>query len=361
MESYGLMLKKAREEKELSLEDAARGTNISISYLKALEEEDEKVFPGEPYLYGFLKNYAEFLGLNSSMVCVLCKNKKIQEANVPVELLLTSRRSFGIRFLLWGIVLAVFAAGAVFAVFKMKNSFAQKNATVVETAEEVHHYRLSDNTFSKRLYKGDKILVPLESGDIELTVAGTLHSLKIDFPSGRHQIELAEEQAVSLDDRMENEILIYVSDISVRDESRGAEVSMILRGVSTENSSDEKVDASAIELLKVEKGHKVLLSDTRAYPFSINASFRASCTFRSTVDSGEISEAYYTSGEIVTMTPKNGVRLWISNGSAVRLQMIANGRSVNLDVASGGQVLVHDIKWIKDTDGLYKIVVIDVD
>ena len=41
--------------------------------------------------------------------------------------------------------------------------------------------------------------------------------------------------------------------------------------------------------------------------------------------------------------------------------MIANGRSVNLDVASGGQVLVHDIKWIKDTDGLYKIVVIDVD
>ena len=41
--------------------------------------------------------------------------------------------------------------------------------------------------------------------------------------------------------------------------------------------------------------------------------------------------------------------------------LVANGQTTSLDMVSSGQVIVQDIKWIKDTDGLYKIVVIDVD
>ena len=83
--------------------------------------------------------------------------------------------------------------------------------------------------------------------------------------------------------------------------------------------------------------------------------------FRYAVDNSDSVESYYTSGEVVSMTPKNGVRIWISNGTAARLQMIVNGQATNLDVGKAGQVLVIDIKWIKDSDGLYKVVIIDVD
>ena len=58
MESYGAILKKVREDKGLELETIAREISITQEYLTALENEDSEVFPGEPYLVGFLQNYA---------------------------------------------------------------------------------------------------------------------------------------------------------------------------------------------------------------------------------------------------------------------------------------------------------------
>ena len=53
MESLGLKLKEAREQHNYSLEQVARDTHISKHYLKALEEEDFTVLPGETYVVGF--------------------------------------------------------------------------------------------------------------------------------------------------------------------------------------------------------------------------------------------------------------------------------------------------------------------
>lgn len=362
MESYGLMLKKAREAKNVDIEQAARETSISQQYIIALEEEDEKVFPGEPYLYGFLKNYADYLGVNSETACVLYKNKKIQEEDVPMNLLIEKHRYIPVKIICLCVAGFILLAGGTFAFFHFYKPKKLEEKIALEKPAQVQQYKITENSFSKRLYKGDTIIVPAKDGDIILTVAGTLKTFKIDSPFGRHQVELAEEISIALDSKMEEELLIYVSDVSPRDESRGAEVSMILKGVSAiEESRLAKTDSEEIEEIKVEKGQKVLLSDTRAYPFTINATFRGACMFRSVVDSGEMSESYYTSGEIVNMTPRNGVRIWMSNGNTVKLQMIANGQTTSLDMIGGSQVIVQDIKWIKDTDGLYKIVVIDVD
>ena len=61
------------------------------------------------------------------------------------------------------------------------------------------------------------------------------------------------------------------------------------------------------------------------------------------------------------MTASNGIRLWISNGNAVKLQVVANSKTYDLAVPRAGEVIAQDIKWIKDTDGRYKIVVVDID
>ena len=61
------------------------------------------------------------------------------------------------------------------------------------------------------------------------------------------------------------------------------------------------------------------------------------------------------------MTASNGVRMWISNGNTVKLQVIANGKTYDLGLTKAGQVVVQDIRWIKDTDGKYKLVVSELD
>ena len=78
MESYGSLLKNAREEKGLDILSVERDTAITMQYIEAMEEENVDVFPGEAYFIGFLHNYAEFLGLNGDNIVSLYKNKKLQ-------------------------------------------------------------------------------------------------------------------------------------------------------------------------------------------------------------------------------------------------------------------------------------------
>ncbi|HEV7662467.1 MAG TPA: helix-turn-helix domain-containing protein [Chloroflexota bacterium] len=62
-------MRQARLDKGVSLADAARDTRIRRSYLEALEAEDAAALPPPVYTRGFLRSYAEYLGLNpQSMV-----------------------------------------------------------------------------------------------------------------------------------------------------------------------------------------------------------------------------------------------------------------------------------------------------
>jgi len=60
----GLVLERARKDKGLSLEEAERATKIRKRYLAGLESDDYTVLPDAVYARGFLKTYANFLGLD---------------------------------------------------------------------------------------------------------------------------------------------------------------------------------------------------------------------------------------------------------------------------------------------------------
>ena len=60
----GLLLKEAREEKNLTIADVAMETRIRQVYIKALEEGNLEEIPGKAYRIGFLKTYADFLELD---------------------------------------------------------------------------------------------------------------------------------------------------------------------------------------------------------------------------------------------------------------------------------------------------------
>jgi cytoskeleton protein RodZ len=62
--TLGETLRQARLDKSVSLADAARDTRIRRGYLEALESEDNASLPPAVYTRGFLRSYAEYLGLN---------------------------------------------------------------------------------------------------------------------------------------------------------------------------------------------------------------------------------------------------------------------------------------------------------
>ena len=81
----GASLKKARESKKLSIEDAAKGLYVAPSIVIALEEEAfDTIGPGV-FVKGHLKNYATFLGLPAEeMLKVLSRSGQMKEQKIVV-------------------------------------------------------------------------------------------------------------------------------------------------------------------------------------------------------------------------------------------------------------------------------------
>src|SRR3712207_1839318 len=72
----GPVLKKARKERGLTLEEAEHATKIRKRYLDGLEREDYGVLPDAVYARGFLKTYANYLGLDGEELARELKDRK---------------------------------------------------------------------------------------------------------------------------------------------------------------------------------------------------------------------------------------------------------------------------------------------
>jgi hypothetical protein len=65
MTPLGETLRRARQTKGITIEDAERVTRIPKKYLEALEVEDYGILPAPVYARGFLRSYAGYLGLDA--------------------------------------------------------------------------------------------------------------------------------------------------------------------------------------------------------------------------------------------------------------------------------------------------------
>jgi hypothetical protein len=84
MEQAGKYLKKEREHRRLSIEEAAESTKIRKHLLRAIEEDRYELLPPGLYLRGFLTAYARYLGLNPNDV-VLRYEKYLEELAISKE------------------------------------------------------------------------------------------------------------------------------------------------------------------------------------------------------------------------------------------------------------------------------------
>ncbi|PAE16470.1 hypothetical protein CHH91_09330 [Virgibacillus sp. 7505] len=81
----GAKLREARESKGMTLEDVQQRTKIQKRYLKAIEENNHSVMPGEFYTRAFIKEYAQTVGLNPDEVLEPKQQQQEATAAAPVQ------------------------------------------------------------------------------------------------------------------------------------------------------------------------------------------------------------------------------------------------------------------------------------
>lgn len=360
MESFGEILKTTREAAAIDIEKVSHDTSISIEYIRALEMEQTDIFPGEPYLIGFLRNYAEYLALDSSYLIRLYRSKKIQEAPIP-EGLLRDEKSFPWKIFIpiLSVLLIGLGIGSYFLFSYLNN---KTDTNILQNAYEPQVFTLSSVPIQKRVYENDIISLILPSGQVEILVDRTKEYLVLSTPNGKQQVQLGEEMKLDVDSILGPDIVVFLSDIAKNDASRGAELRMFALSETTENEAVVAVDGIPL-ITEADKNlsQTIIFDGTRAYPFTLNITFRGPCLFRTQADNKDIIEDYFTSGDLQTITANNGIRVWMSNANALKMQVIGDGKTFDLDVGRPGQVLVQDIKWVKDVDGRFKLMVLLVD
>jgi transcriptional regulator with XRE-family HTH domain len=116
--AIGATLREARQRRGLSLDDVQQSLHFRVRYLTALEEEHWDLLPGEAYTKGFLRTYADFLGLDGTLF-IDEFNERIageeEQSIVPESLAPRRRRSrVLIRTIVgvFAIAFVVFAAAA---------------------------------------------------------------------------------------------------------------------------------------------------------------------------------------------------------------------------------------------------------
>jgi len=71
----GQRLSEERNRKGLTIEEVSKATKIKASFLSAIEKSDYTKLPSSTYASGFVKNYAEFLGLPKKEILALFRRE----------------------------------------------------------------------------------------------------------------------------------------------------------------------------------------------------------------------------------------------------------------------------------------------
>lgn len=83
MRTVGQILKETREAKFYSLEEIEKATKIRKELLQFLEADEYHKLPPPTFVQGFIKNYARFLGLDSSKLLAIFRREFAEDRHKP--------------------------------------------------------------------------------------------------------------------------------------------------------------------------------------------------------------------------------------------------------------------------------------
>ncbi len=157
----GNLLKEMRQRKGLKIADIAKKLCIRRCYLEAIEESNYKEIPDFPYGIGFIRSYADFLGLNSSNIIELYKEETNSRNDKDIYVLepQTEATVPNKKYLLISLV-------AIAAIYAGWHAYSQKAADIVE-----------DDT---ALVSTDDIQIDSAAGDMPLVVEDYSSAADVD-------------------------------------------------------------------------------------------------------------------------------------------------------------------------------------
>jgi cytoskeletal protein RodZ len=361
MESIGEKIRKVREDKGYSLDQVARDTHITRRFLEALEEENFSALPGESYVIGFLRSYAEYLGLNAEETVLLYRNMKLQEQPAPMnELLERPRVSLTTIIALVIIAIIVITAGIFLAISGSGTGSATMEAQTASPSPADDSKTLQADVLERAFINGDsinilvngiptEIQVGLKDDQVSLVVAGTA----IALPAGKESL-----LDINQDGAMDLKVLVREIDAKANPRKVVVRFDRVVHSPQATTASPEAspataaagpaapaVPTSAIPLGNTTQPARlkqpVPISEYSDPTISLSLRFDGATMFRYETDSGKREERMSITGETVNVAAAGWIRVWTTNGAKTNLKL----GSRELKAGAEGEVAAWAIQW----------------
>ena len=360
MKSLGDTLRSAREERGISMDQVIHETNISRNYLEALENEAFDDFPAEAYLVGFLRNYAEFLGLDADKVVGQFRNYKLSEEPTPIEQLVGPPKGAAFRKVFpWIVLVIVLAAAGFFGIPGLIKAVSDFRARQEAEAAEARNEEVPPSREihpSLPLWEGevrpsDTLVLEDENGELKIDVKNGEGKLEIDAgDAGSWQLMLGEEIYIPGKDG-NPAWRLYLKDLGLPGGGSVVEIQQLAK-VAADEEEEAVISAPPSGESERKRDVQVLLSSRTPERYTLDIDFRGFCLFRYKVDSQDPLEAYYADGDNFRLDVGRKVTLWSSNAGAIYAKI--SGKELAL--GRQGEVAIYQIRWIlNEESGLYDL------
>lgn len=346
MESIGEKLRQTRESRGYTIEQIARDTHIAKRFLEALEQEDFSVFPGDPYLVGFMRTYSDYLGLDPEETVLLYKNLKLQEQPAPIDELISKRSGGGPARVILIVAAAVILLGAGGYFIFMSDLFDRERPEVAEEPSDPvagTTYELTGEWVEQRFRQGDRIGVPVGDEMFSLDLESVTDTLVLEAPGGRLTVQPDQETEIDLNGDGQTDVRVILRSTDTLD-SPPTVVMRVNRGapdVQTADTAPPPVETgTTTDESRLED--RVAIADfAEREDYFVEVRFEGYTLFRYEVDSEPRIEQYFQQGQTLRTSVEDQFRLWVSNAGAARLRVA--GRDLTLGPA--GRVAAAVIAW----------------
>jgi len=361
MESLGEKLRTARNERGLSLDQISHDINITTRYLEALETENFGVFPGEPYVIGFLKNYSAYLELDVPKMISLYKAQRIQEQPIPVEQLLKHPPRFPKFIIPVLIILIVLGAGG-WGIYNLLQNRRQNNPDQIPTISRVPvEYMMEGNSMERRFYKNDSVLIPVNNDMYRLELFNLGETVTIQTPIGPVVLDLSQEAGIDLNSDGISELRITVADFAKNNVDMGALLHFYLMDSVAVN--DASLGTEFTTNITLNSANTIIIpASPSAYPFTLQIAFQGYTMFRWEIinerDRPGRNQNYFQRADELNIQAQNGIRIWTSNAQSARFQVIGGGRAYPLEIGAAGEIVVADIRWVMDENSQFRLMLV---
>jgi cytoskeleton protein RodZ len=163
MFEIGGSLREARLKRNLTPADVQKAIRIRDRYLQALEEERWELLPGDAYVKGFLRTYADYLGLDGNLYVEEYNSRFArpdEPAFVPERFARSGTRFGGVGFLRPLIAVGVIVAIVAVAAWQLSGSSSPKQSTPPPTTQTTPTTTASHTTPKKTHKKQGSVALP---------------------------------------------------------------------------------------------------------------------------------------------------------------------------------------------------------